>query len=428
MEKSILKSSFNTQIIKLGGTLKASIEKLRGFPLPQEDQFLVRKFYTAEIQKSDLNSNERIISSYISTQTKDRGGDIIDSAGWDITNYKKNPVVQWSHKYSEPPIGKSVELRIDEKGIHSKTLFADYPFADLIYRLYQQGFMHAFSVGYLPMEYASNENGNGIHFMKQELIEYSCVPVPANPEAVVSEKNIMRTIMKSQDSIPAKLFLPANCIDTYNYETQKSVVPNHEPPKLDENLDWDADRAIINLREWAGGPDKEKLDWEKYANGFAWFNSEDKENFAGYKLPHHDVVDGELKTHWRGVAAGMAALLGARGGVDVPADDRKGIYNHLANHYEQYEKEPPEFRTINSDDIFLSLKHKIRNLIHEVLDEKKEFQESQKGLGEKSSKKEYLSLLCSLEENIKRASEEFKKEKIISVPKNIRLSKMVRKN
>jgi predicted nuclease with TOPRIM domain len=37
----------------------------------------------------------------------------------------------------------------------------------------------------------------------------------------------------------------------------------------------------------------------------------------------------------------MQALLGARGGVDIPEADREAVYKHLANHYKQFEEEPP---------------------------------------------------------------------------------------
>ncbi|MHC1602348.1 MAG: hypothetical protein ACXQS4_03865, partial [Methermicoccaceae archaeon] len=44
----------------------------------------------------------------------------------------------------------------------------------------------------------------------------------------------------------------------------------------------------------------------------------------------------------RGLFAAMAALQGARGGVDIPAGERKAVYNHLAAHYADLELEPPE--------------------------------------------------------------------------------------
>jgi len=134
--------------------------------------------------------------------------------------------------------------------------------------------------------------------------------------------------------------------ETQNRGRQKiaeKAVPSHETPKAPEDTAWDADAAEARVRKWAGGPDKDKIDWAKYRQAFAWYNAEDPENFGSYKLPHHDVIDGRLVVVWRGVAAAMAVLFGARGGVDIPEADRKAVYTHLARHYRQFDREPPKF-------------------------------------------------------------------------------------
>ena len=64
---------------------------------------------------------------------------------------------------------------------------------------------------------------------------------------------------------------------------------------------------------------------------------------GAYKLPHHEIVDGRLRVVWNGVRSAMGVLEGARGGVDIPEDDRKDVYLHLVKHYEEFDKEPPPF-------------------------------------------------------------------------------------
>jgi len=39
----------------------------------------------------------------------------------------------------------------------------------------------------------------------------------------------------------------------------------------------------------------------------------------------------------------MQVLAGARGGVDIPERDRRKVYEHLAHHYGEFDKEPPPF-------------------------------------------------------------------------------------
>lgn len=112
-------------------------------------------------------------------------------------------------------------------------------------------------------------------------------------------------------------------------------------PLADVGLAWDAAAARKAVREWAGGDD---IDWAKYRKAFAWYDADNAEAEAGYKLPLATVVDGKLCAVWRGVAAAMGALLGAMGGVDIPDSDRRAVYDHLARYYAAFDKATPEFK------------------------------------------------------------------------------------
>jgi hypothetical protein len=111
--------------------------------------------------------------------------------------------------------------------------------------------------------------------------------------------------------------------------------------KASEDREWGASAAEARLRSWAGGPDKGNVDWSKYREGFAWYDSENAEIFGAYKLPHHDISDGRLVVVWRGVAAAGAAVQGGRGGSDIPDADMAGVKAHLARHYREFDRTPP---------------------------------------------------------------------------------------
>jgi len=100
---------------------------------------------------------------------------------------------------------------------------------------------------------------------------------------------------------------------------------------------------------WAGSAETAKVEIEDLKLICAWYNSANPDIKASYKLPHHRVSD--KKAVWRAVYAAMAALLGARGGVKLPDTDKQGVYNHLAKHYKQFDKEAPELKKYSSDEL-----------------------------------------------------------------------------
>jgi len=102
-----------------------------------------------------------------------------------------------------------------------------------------------------------------------------------------------------------------------------------------------------NLSDFTDKPWDELTESEKrrIAGHFAWAASMPPETYGDLKLPHHDPGTGAVV--WRAVAAAMAALLGARGGVDIPSADRRRVYEHLASHYRQFDREPPEFSAMS---------------------------------------------------------------------------------
>lgn len=110
---------------------------------------------------------------------------------------------------------------------------------------------------------------------------------------------------------------------------------------LDKSPLWDADAAIDRMRRAAGGPKKEDMNWSKYQKGFIWYDPKNKDNFGGYKLPFADIKNGKLTAVWGGVNKAMGAILGARGGVDIP--EKKAAHSFLSGYYKKFKKKPPKF-------------------------------------------------------------------------------------
>ena len=111
---------------------------------------------------------------------------------------------------------------------------------------------------------------------------------------------------------------------------------------------WDATAAVNRVRRWAssdGSGNKDKMRWSRYGSAFGYTNSDEADNFGGYKLPFVDIIGGEPKAVFRALTAAIAVLNGARGGVDIPDTDRRGVYNLISSYYKKFDREPPELRS-----------------------------------------------------------------------------------
>jgi HK97 family phage prohead protease len=134
----------------------------------------------------DVLPSQREIVGMITTNTVDRYGEVVEPSGALLESYRKNPVVLLNHITWGLPIGKNLWIKSDGNGLLAKTRFADTGEGLDTFRLYDEGFMKAWSIGFLPMKWEDGGTGAGFRrrFTQWELLEYSAVTVPANPDAV----------------------------------------------------------------------------------------------------------------------------------------------------------------------------------------------------------------------------------------------------
>lgn len=150
------------------------------------------KHKTINFTVKQIGEQEQRILRFIgSSETEDRDGDIISSDGWELANYKKNPVFLWAHDYKIPPIGKAIDVKVQNKQLIFDIEFPEegvFPLADTIYKLYKGNFLNATSVGFVGKDGEATKNG--MRFTRQELLELSAVPVPSNPTALQQAKSL----------------------------------------------------------------------------------------------------------------------------------------------------------------------------------------------------------------------------------------------
>jgi len=167
--------------------------------VPQGIQF--REVRSAESQG---NGRMRVVAS---DETIDRYGDVIRVSGWDLSNYRKNPIVLFGHS-ARDPIG-TAEVSIDKQ---RKELIADITFADegtseivdAVRRLVDQKILKAVSVGFQPTKEpneikdpVTNKWTGGYEFIGQELLENSVVSIPANPSALTIARHFSPAVRRA---------------------------------------------------------------------------------------------------------------------------------------------------------------------------------------------------------------------------------------
>ncbi|MDD5068079.1 MAG: HK97 family phage prohead protease [Candidatus Pacebacteria bacterium] len=333
------------------------------------------------------DDEQYIIRGVFSTEDEDRQGDVLVQTGLDIKEFLLNPVVLFAHDHWQPAIGQVLELYLNADGNWEGAIkFAvnENPVARVVYQLYKGRYMRAFSYSFdaLEIEYDHKNDRNIIK--RSILYELSCVNVAAVAMALAKSKGIDTAPLERYQKYQARVreaILEKSVACRLEGESEQECVSRKIPELIDEGYDQEqasaiaysvcgkrcgqdkeksvvpyADHGIVSEdEEWDGPGEIVKCgdDLEKLKKICAWYNGEEPEVKSSYKLPHHKA-DG-LKAVWKGVATAMAALLGARGGVDIPEKDKQGVYNHLAKHYKQFDKNVPELKSYINEDLVAKL-------------------------------------------------------------------------
>ena len=149
------------------------------------DATQMKRFYFPVIKGETIGN---ISSATITTNDTDRQNERMEPDGMSIVNYMANPAVLYGHAYQGAesiPVGRAISLEIVHEGDH-RSIRAQWewqqddvtPLITAVKKSWERGFLNTVSVGFLANEYQDNV------IAKSELLEFSIVPVPANPMAL----------------------------------------------------------------------------------------------------------------------------------------------------------------------------------------------------------------------------------------------------
>ena len=106
----------------------------------------------------------------------------------------------------------------------------------------------------------------------------------------------------------------------------RTVIPFRATSKADPESAWDGPGEVA------------RADVDDLRAMCCWYDSNNPDVKSSYKLPHHRASEAHPVV-WRGVRAAMGRLMQ----TDIPDSDRRGSHSHLVRHYEQFDKEAPDF-------------------------------------------------------------------------------------
>jgi hypothetical protein len=259
---------------------------------------IIRKVMPA--QTTVVGENEVLV--VISTDKQARDEHIFMPAGAQLENYRKNPVVLWSHDDEEPPIGRGEDVTVNDHEITARVIFPDAgisPEADKIRGLVKANFIHSVSVGMDPIETEPldpKKPRGGQRVLKWELLEFSFCNVPVDTGSSV----IARAKRHDDWKVGASRTLPLDPNDSV----------------------WDAMAAASSIFEWAGG---DNFDPARARKGFLVFNAAKPKERASYQWPIAHAVDGRLQVPKGAI---RAVLSRQRRGEEPASKSAQGVIDH----------------------------------------------------------------------------------------------------
>lgn len=176
--------------------------------LQSDKKVLLQRGVTITRALSAPDLGPGVIQFIASTDGQKRDGNRVRNSGWHFENFSKNPVFLWCHDYRSLPIGRHVDWRVEKEKdgyvLRIWSQFCDpeiYAFADKIRKMYEAGFLRAGSIGWNPIKFEIMRDRDGqfagFDFVENDLLEFSAVPVPSDPDAIVEA--ISRGIIGSND-------------------------------------------------------------------------------------------------------------------------------------------------------------------------------------------------------------------------------------
>ncbi|MGH9187643.1 MAG: HK97 family phage prohead protease [Acidimicrobiales bacterium] len=229
------------------------------------------------------------------------------------------------------PVGTAVLKTAADRTVAHGQYFMDMPEGRSAFtamkRLHDQG-LGEWSYGYDVVDADMGErDGEQVRFLKQvDVFEVS---------------HVLRGAGVGTGTLTAKAGTQVVSVKEKSVDLDyKSAIRSHNTPVTARG--WEGAAVVAAIAGDASVSDLRSV--------FAWVDSNgDPEAKTNYRFPHHHGVGGPANV--RALITGIAVLNGARGGITIPDADRRAVYNHLASHLRDDDREPPDLKDKPGGDL-----------------------------------------------------------------------------
>lgn len=192
------------------------------------------------------------------------------------------------------------------------------------------------SYGYDVLDAETGQfDGEDVQFLKRlKVHEVSPVLVGAGVNTrTLAAKSKQALVNSGMDAAEAERIVER----TVAVSEYKAAIRPHETPVTTKA--WEGKRVTADVPADASIADLRSV--------YAWCDpTADPEAKSSYRFPHHDGPGGEANL--RACLTHIAVLNGGKSGI--PQDDHRGVYNHLAGHLQDGDREPPDLRAPGDGD------------------------------------------------------------------------------
>ena len=250
----------------------------------------------------------------------------------------RNIPLMHGHDRENMPIGRSASWEKDQRGLIADFQVAPTDRAREALTLAKDGYVTGFSVGFVPIrnEETKHDGRRYLTRIEAKLDHVALLTAPTAPAYGDAQLIAARAFDPDDEQHAPRLAKWRHLLQSPHIET-RGALPIHTTAAV--RRPWDGARSERN----ADSPSTEAY----YRRIFAWLDPDaDPTRKSSYGFPHHEVSnDGTPGAAvLDALAAGVAALNGARGGSNIRGEQRRRIWAHLAHHYEALDMEAPPLR------------------------------------------------------------------------------------